>query len=82
MFVSVSEADAKLQRAPLERLAFAAAPALSIRAVETSTRQLVRDAAHVLACGLAFLVLESGLLALDPGQPGDGEEAHRFIVYS
>src|SRR5438132_103298 len=38
-------------------------------------------AAHKLTCRLALLVLKLCLLALDPCQPGNGEEAYSLIIY-
>src|SRR5712692_6189235 len=58
--------------------------ALLVNHIEQVTVPLivVALAAHELSCRLAILALKLRLLALDPGQPGNGKEAYSLIIYS
>ncbi len=46
----------------------------------TASLVVVALTAHIFARGLALLRGELRLLALDPGQSGDGKEAYRFVI--
>src|SRR6266480_1010163 len=36
---------------------------------------------NILSCRLALLALEPGLLALDPGQPGNDKQAYSLVIH-